>query len=316
MASTFDLVNRSQSDFNTGTKGSRVPFDKVTGLFFAPLDYNIDLTADLATQLAADARAADANDRIYSLGNFAECADNSSEARTESFSYGLTRTVADGYYIVTFMPADLDKALQKAMRKFNGAQRKFKVFLVDDQNRIYCTKNTAGEAVGFSLMNIWTDKWKFNTGEGVKNGISLSFSNARELNEGLHVINAEFDVIGNMPQVNSVVLEVATALSSGVVDVYVWSNDGQDNLLDDYGTELAATSAWVPIAKTSGTAITVSAVSLVNVAGKRAMRITMTTNLPSIGQQLILKGAAMSVWNGLGVVDYENSAPGQLTLTV
>ena len=318
MATFTDLKVRSSTSHNTGNKGTRIEFDKILGVFLSPLDFVIDST-DLATQLTNAGKAADPNDRIYALGTFSECEDKSSDTKRISFGYGEERPNADGTVAFKLIPGDIEKTLQKIYRTFNGQHKKFKLWCIDDQNGIWHTKSNAGANTGFGLGYIWTDKKGVNTGEGVKSGIEFGIKNVFEWDNNSHRIDAGFDVLEAIGSINNITLEVATALAAGVVDLYISSNDGADNLVDDYQAELiAGTTAFAPTVATSGAAITVSTVAAATINGRKAIRVTMTTGLPSSGQDLIMKMAPTATLLGLGIAGYENPpfTPYCLTLTV
>lgn len=317
MATELDLINKQDKTFNTGVKGTDIDLEKIIGLIFTPMSATIDLTADLKTQLDAGYYNSNKNNRFFALPAIAEATDNSTEAKKVQWAYGSEHTVSDGYFQGVFFPHNPGKAVMKVLRKFNGMHNKFRVLLIDDQFRVLCTKDPLSGAVrGFTLMDIWSDAWKFNTGAGTKLGIRLAFLQTKELTDYLHVIDAGYDVIGSCKTVNDVSISVATALATRVVTVFATTNDGHDNLFDLYGAELAgiSNSQWVGTVFATGAALTISTVAQAIVNGKKAMTITFSSSgYPTTGSVITLALGTLANLDTAGVSGYESNV---LQLTV
>lgn len=315
MAQTLDLAPKKKQRQNSGYAKSHFDFSRIVGIILTPKDFTINKDDLAMSELTDAAKAADINDRIFALPAVVGYTAQDTEDKKVTFGYGAEHYSNYGTYQGMFQFSDSKKALQKVLTQFNGRQNDFKAFLVDENGLLYCTLQDDETIVGFSLSSIWTPKWKFAAENPTQLEIFIAFANAKEFNEDIHFADMGGDIMGSVPPITDVFLDFhANTGSPNTVTFHVRTGDNEESLLDDYGTELAATSAWSAKVYDTGAAITISAAALLTVNGEKAIKLTMTTNYPSTGSQVSIQGAALSVWEGLGVIGFENNEP--ITYTV
>jgi len=315
MAQTLDLAPKKKQRQNSGYAKSHFDFSRIVGIILTPKDYYLQKDDITLLGLTNAAKAADINDRIFALPAVVGYTAQDTEDKKITFGYGAEHYSNYGTYQGMFQFSDSKKALQKVLTQFNGRQNDFKAFLVDENGLLYCTLQGESKVVGFSLSSIWTPKWKFAAENPTQLEIFIAFANAKEFNEDIHFADMGGDIMGSVPPITDVYLE-PISLVSRVAKFYVRTGDNEESLLDDYTTEFTSgTTAFKGKIYSSGADLTVQSVAVSTISGEKCMEVTFSSSgYPSTGTVISIQGAALSVWDGLGIVGFENNEP--ITFTV
>lgn len=316
--------NKTTKSFNTGNAGSVLEMGKPVAIVMHPEGDSLtqDDIDDIRAGLQAKMFEAAKDDRYYMIGTFGEAEDRKSDAKTQEYGYGYSKTIEDGQHMLMLTLLDGDLITHEIMRRYNGQHRRFRMMIIDDgsqeaKTKLFGTKflNSATgnmEFRGYKLANIYTPIRPTNTGEGVKYGLEVTLASSVEYNDQVMGIELGFDAASELKKVTDVALSEYTRLTGAIVDILGTTAKGQDNFFEENPTILAGAGANLTCVRKSNGAtvnITASALTLVNGAYVARLTFSTTTNpLPTTpGDIIILSLDDVPTLNTAGFEGYESN---------
>lgn len=242
---------------NTGVPGCYFNPKNIVGAIM--VDKNATFTAAevavFKTTLQTAVLAA-GTERVYPIFRFVEVADNSEEETIASSGYGEKEPVKDGDYDLKFRFIKGGLCLLKNLRKFNNTD--MKVLLVDSDNNVFGTLNSAGELCGMTCV-IYAPKMKFNDGSNASQYfIRIILNKPEEFNDAPGFVHCDFNV-ENEIKGNLDVELVQHEVDFGVATVKLRTACGKTDLYDTYDDEFAAVGMWT--CTKAGAAVTITGVA-------------------------------------------------------
>lgn len=310
MATIFNSTDCTTSRKNTGFGDCFADPKGVLGAFYVPSSFRLT-AADLATKETALA-ALDAaawfdskGQRIFPVHRLKNPTDNSDEKTVQTFSDGSEAVVREGLMKWMFQVTNGGLCIHKALRTHNQNGGYF-IFYDADFTLFGWAKNP-GEIWGIPCNYIWSDPWRMNDGSNVTAYmISMAFA-PRYVNEavGYAKLDSTLESIEGIQDIS--LDELSFDENTGVAEISAATDCAAVNIADLYGSELAVAGAWTAINASTGSAITIDAVSVVGGSDKRFQLTldTADTDYPS-GGTILISLAAVSVLDGLGVSGFES----------
>jgi hypothetical protein len=165
-----------------------------------------------------DAMLAPLGERIYLWPNFSSFENISEEATYQDTPLSYKK-VRDGNYRFRFGISE-NMCIHKAMYTHRASSGR--VIIVDIENQMIGTKNSAGDFMGLTINGLNTEKFKFNDGSvATESPILVALANNKELDKDGALIEADF--VGTLNRLVDVELTVVGTPSATtiVVDVKV-----------------------------------------------------------------------------------------------
>lgn len=307
---------------NTGRPTCYLDIKKIKGVILVHKSkaYTSTDTLTLAAfkaKLLADVLAA-GTARIYPIAKFVDVADNSSDATYEEAGYGPKRQTSEGGYDWSFMFWNGGACYNAALRRWNDTTD-MKAFLIDYDNKIIGTKNTAGEFTGFT-MTFYVPKWKIATGStSTQYMVRMTCDSPEEINDFGRLSYVDCNVAPNNFIVDEsivgnidVQLAVVGTVVAGQLTVSVKEACSNINLFDTYAGDMDVAGAWTAV-DGSGAAVTITGVT--QDTTNKAFILAMThTGAVTVNLAAPAALAALNVGGGDGVSGYESL--GSVTATL
>lgn len=292
---------------NTGIGDCSLEISKIVGFFLVSKNFVLS-AADLATDAALQAAlqtAASADlkaSRIFPVHGLVDIADNSTDPTVQTFGYGPSVNVTDGFYDWTFPFLRGGICLLKALQAFNGSDKR--PIFYDSNGLLFGWK--VGETLkGVPLNQFFAPPWKPNTGAAVMvTNVKMNFS-PRYLNKELGFYKVTDFSIDSIDGLQNVVIKQTGTQAKPVYKVKAFSGCAQSDM-NIFSAELANVARWVAKNAATGAVITISSVVAdTNIGGWTVTLDSADPDYPAVGS-IILSLAAPSVLSAAGVVGYES----------
>lgn len=293
---------------NTGFGDCTLDIGKVSGFFLVGQDFKIPASAmaTAATLMAflLAAASADSKDaRIYPVHQLLDVTDNSEDDVTQTYGYGPSVTVREGYYGWEFPFRKGGICLLLSLQQFNGDGKR--VIFYDD-NWLLFGYSEGEDLAGIPLNEFYAPKWGAATG-AAKSNLRVKFGFApRYINKGLAYV--KFDAFN--PELIKGLRNINLKLFSAAKPVYkvnLFTGCNAANLFDTFPTEFAAVPLWIATNAATGAVITITSVA----ADPNAKAYTVTLDstdpdYPAVGS-INLTLAAPSVLKAAQIPGFEGS---------
>jgi len=291
---------------NTGFGDCTLDIDKVKGFFLVGQDFKIPAAsmasaAALMAFLLAASTADSKEARIYPVHQLLDVTDNSEDDVTQTYGYGPSVTVRDGYYNWEFPFRKGGFCLLLALQQFNGDSKK--VIFYDENWLLFGTAD-GDDLAGIPLNEFYAPKWGVATGS-TKSNLRVKFSFAPvHINKALAYV--KFDAFN--PELIKGLRNITLKLFSAAKPVYkvnLFTGCNSANLFETFPTEFADDALWIATNAATGAAITVTSVAAD--ANAKAYTVTLDStdpDYPAVGT-INLTLAAPSVLKAAGIIGYE-----------
>ena len=319
MADILNLPNcgGTTGTFNSGVNLCDIIKDIPYGLLLmdAGVEFSAGERADVATFIAAiktKTRAA-RGARVYPLWDLVNFEDTTKEATRGSVGNLSTSDIklvdaVPGFKFGHYKGELFHQKLSKAERE------KLRLMIIDQNFAIYGTKKASGAMTGYSLNEFSVDPSKFATPQGAAQyPFNVVLASLLEYKDNLAFVQCD-STLANISGLVDVNLSLFSQ-STNVMKVKVLTDGDQQNLGDNYDTELAAVGAWVAKNKQTGATFTITSVvwDATNKVWTITLDSTMWTALAS-GDKVTIDLASASVLSVTYLVDgYEST--GLITIT-
>lgn len=322
--SDFSAQSIAATATNTGLVGRPLIIKKAVQLIFEPktTSYTEAQMADPQTTFEGAFLANTPATRSYMLpAQIVEVTDESGTKKSVTWNDDSSKDLYFGKPKYMFVIDSLDHRCLERMQQFNHREADYNVRIVDYDGVVHSTVDPTDstKTVGFSVSNLFADTIKFHGGDPgdvPKLGIAITFSDARQFNNGnMRSSRTGLDFNG-LPRMNTVTLaEVTAPDASRITDIEVMCDNV--NLLDTtYETAVLQTGVWKGLKVSDGAALTTSTVTKQTVGGRSVARVTYAaTNYPTSGNTLSTNWHLPSVLSGLATPLEGFEASGAITQT-
>lgn len=311
MSTIFNTVDCTTNRKNTGFGNCFADPKLILGFFEVSSSFKLDADdlASVTTALAA-LRAASADDnkgtRIFPVHRLKNPTNNSDDKTIQTYSDGSESVVREGLNKWSFQFTNGGLCLNKSLRTHNQNGGYF--IFYDSDFTLFGWEKVAGEIWGIPLNYLWTDPWKANDGSNATiYMISFAFA-PRYVNEGVAYARLDSTIEGIEGLQDVTLTEVSFNDDTGIAQISALLECGAVNMAELYETELAAVGMWTAENASTGSAITISAVSVVGGTDKR-FQLTFSTADPDYPDDgtILVSFAAPSVLDAAGVEGYESN---------
>lgn len=303
----INTYNCTQAGANTGIGDCPLVIDKITGVFLVGKDFELtaaNLASD-ATLLAALMAAAVADDpalRLRPVHGIVDIADNTADATEQTFGYGSSVVVADGFYNWTFPFLKGGLCLLKALQEFNSTD--VRIIFYDSSGVLFGWK--VGETLkGVPLNQFYANPWRPNTGAAVMITNFRVSMNPRYLNKEIGFVKVNSFSFEQIEGLQNVILK-QTGVQAKPVYKITASTGCSGTSLYTFSAEMAVPANWIAKNATTGALIAITSVAVdANISGWTVTLDAADPDYPVIGS-IILQWAPPSVLAAAGVVGYES----------
>ncbi len=305
------VLNKRGADnksYNVGFGRNFKEFAPVIGVIPVPKGTFLS-QADINTiQTTLNARALNDNPLLRSMviGTFIEFTEAGADPKKESLPNGVELILANGIPVFTGTLRDGGFNMHLNLLNYKNAHTLYDFLFIHSDQTIGGTWRTVSGAkvlYGISMSQVWTLDRQFATiSASEKTRLVLAVRNPMDLNENYGYVECDFDVLGTIPTITNVDLEIANS-AAGTLTVKAYEKFTKVDLRDYFSSELTGTTKFVFFNETTGAAMPISA--CIAVAG--GWKAT-PTSAPTSGDIISVKLAAPSVLIGASVF-----TPGQGT---
>lgn len=319
MADILNLPNCGgvTGTFNSGVNLCDVIKDIPYGLLLmdSGVEFSAGDRADIATFIAAiktKTRAARGG-RVYPLWDLVNYEDQTKEATRGTVGNLSTSDVklvdaVPGFKFGHYKGELFHQKLSKAERE------KLRLMIIDQNFVIYGTKKASGAMTGYSLNEFSVDPSKFATPQGAAQyPFNVVLASLLEYKDNLAFVQCD-STLANISGLVDVNLSLFSQ-STNVMKVKVLTDGDQQNLGDNYDSELAAVGAWVAKNKQTGASFTITSVvwDSTNLVWTITLDSTAWTALASLDKVTIDLTTASTLSVTYLVDGYESTGP--ITIT-
>lgn len=248
----------------------------VGGAQFDSTQYGTPVAFQAAFQTAMNL-ATGASGKLYPFPEFVGVNVNTEANKEATFGNGQKITLAEGRptYIADLR---IGTNLERQLRKFNG--QVVPVWAFDDAGNVWGKKNAAAKFVGYQaeIFVAGAGFGDYNNAQFTR--VTISFQSASDFYDYAAFVPTDFDVT-NLEGLLDVELFEAAVSATNVRKIGVRFVNAQlganQNIYDNYDTELAVGSLWKATNLTTGAAITITSVAID--ATLKAFTLTLDTTM-------------------------------------
>lgn len=281
-----------------------LPIAVPKGAFFT----NSDIT-DIATYLKGRLFHDSPATRWYGTVLLVGLEDGTTEAGTEQYPYGPSERAGTAFVTWTGKFRTGKFCAYQNARKFNGKAEQYDWMFMDKKGRLIGRKHTTTDGelrvYGWDVTDVYVPMWTApNNSTNVNYNLEWRFADVEQQTTDLIAVETGLSPY-TMGGVISVGLTKVSEAADGVYNIKLETLCGKENIGVTYNAELDVTSAFL-VTDENGGAITYTITW--NATGKY-----FTFNLdeadpqyPTVGGTIYIQPAAISVWEGLGVGDFDS----------